>query len=185
MNYELFLAKLGGILQQIQKEYFVTGGFALSIWGAPRSTLDVDVVIALKESDISIFVKAIRTLGEQVYVDEQMIIQEVHRQGEFNIIDPSGLKVDFFVMKDDAFSKMQNQRKRVTDIADQKVFFISPEDLILSKLRWAKTSRSERQIRDVESVCTGMKDELDWNYLREWARKIDVNDLLIPFLPKG
>lgn len=179
MDYQSFLVRLGKILESLKKDYFVTGGFAVSVWGRPRSTFDVDIVIALKESDISVFAKAMRTLGEGVYVDEEMMKSEIQRGGEFNIVDPnSGLKVDFFVMKDDQFTRMQNIRKRPTTIDQQVIYFVSPEDLILSKLVWAKKSGSERQLRDVESVCDMMGHELNWDYVREWAKKLDLEALL-------
>ncbi len=138
----------------------------------------MDIVIALKESDVPLFVKAMRQLGENVYIDEEMMITEIRRGGEFNVIDPSGLKIDFFLMKDDEFTKQQNIRKRPTMIGDQQIFFVSPEDLILSKLIWAKKSGSDRQLDDVRSVSEMMSEQLDWEYLNRWAKELGVDGLL-------
>lgn len=175
MDYQNFLVHLGSILEQLKNDYFVTGGFAVSVWGRPRSTFDVDIVIALKETDVPVFAKAMRALGEHVYIDEDMMRDEIRRGGEFNVIDPtSGLKIDFFIMKDDQFSRMQNIRKRQINIDQQIIYFVSPEDLILSKLVWAKKSGSQRQLSDVKSVREMMKDELDWGYISEWTKKLNI-----------
>lgn len=181
MNYESFLIRLAGALDHLKREYFVTGGFAVSMWGRPRATFDVDIVINLKESDVPMFVKTMSEMGENVFVDEQMIIEEIRRGGEFNVIDPSGLKIDFFVMKDDAFSQIQNKRKRSAQIGDQIVFFVSPEDLVLSKLVWAKQSQSDKQKNDVQSIFEMMQGEMDLTYIRSWAKKLEVEDLLDTF----
>lgn len=62
--------------------------------------------------------------------------------------------------------------------------FMKAEDVIMCKLYWTRSTVSKYQMRGVESVCEIMKNELDWRYLREWAEKLNVEDLLAPFLPK-
>jgi len=54
---------------------------------------------------------------------------------------------------------------------------VSPEDLLLSKLHWAKDSRSELQLRDARNLiaCVG---DLDWGYIETWARDLSVEGLL-------
>jgi hypothetical protein len=124
-------------------------------------------------------VEAFLKLSPHGYIDEQMILGAIHQKSEFNFIDPdSCMKLDFFVVKNDAYSKIKLQRRVHKVVKDQTIFFVSPEDLILSKLQWAKQSGSERQIVDVESVRDMMGEELDWPYLHEWAKKLEVDDLL-------
>lgn len=54
---------------------------------------------------------------------------------------------------------------------------VSAEDLILSKLVWAKQSRSELQFRDVRQMISTVS-ELDWTYMRKWAAVIGIDDIL-------
>jgi len=54
---------------------------------------------------------------------------------------------------------------------------VSAEDLILSKLDWARSSRSEVQLRDVKNVMAAQAS-LDWTYLDAWADRLGVRDLL-------
>ncbi|OGF62085.1 hypothetical protein A2926_03320 [Candidatus Giovannonibacteria bacterium RIFCSPLOWO2_01_FULL_44_40] len=59
--------------------------------------------------------------------------------------------------------------KKVAEILEVlKIYFLSPEDLILSKLLWSKESGSELQLRDAESILKFQK-KLDLKYLRKWA----------------
>jgi len=52
---------------------------------------------------------------------------------------------------------------------------VSREDLILSKLAWAKDSGSEMQMRDVGALLAG---DVDRQYLEHWAAELSVTDLL-------
>ncbi len=175
MDYAAFLALLARTLEQCGKDYFVTGGIAVSVWGHPRSTYDIDVVIAINESQVPLFVRTMKEMSDTLYVDEQMIVEEIRRGGEFNVIDgTTGMKVDFFVMQDDAYGRVRNERKVAKEIDGQRVFFISPEDLVLSKLLWSKHSGSEKQTADVQSVIEMMGDDLDWEYLHSWEERLGV-----------
>lgn len=57
------------------------------------------------------------------------------------------------------------------------VWIVSPEDLLLSKLVWAKDSHSEMQLNDVRGLINSV-NTLDWHYIREWATQLDVTALL-------
>ena len=63
------------------------------------------------------------------------------------------------------------------EIGGPPLWIVSPEDLILSKLAWAKTSRSEMQRRDVRQILTAVST-LDQTYLDHWAARLTVTDLL-------
>jgi hypothetical protein len=56
-------------------------------------------------------------------------------------------------------------------------WIVSPEDLILSKLTWAKESGSAVQMRDVRDLLASVGD-LDWAYLGQWAGDLMVMSLL-------
>ena len=91
-------------------------------------------------------------------------------RGEFNFIHgETGLKVDFWIKKDTVFSKKEFERRIPKKIRKEKVYFISPEDLILEKLLWYKQSNSSRQLEDIESVLKISK--VDLKYIKRWARK--------------
>ena len=54
---------------------------------------------------------------------------------------------------------------------------VAAEDLILSKLVWAKQSRSDLQLGDVRQMTSTVSD-LDWKYMKKWAAVLGVDDLL-------
>ena len=60
-------------------------------------------------------------------------------------------------------------------LSDFQTSIVSREDLILSKLCWAKESRSEMQLRDVRNL---LADDCDADYLNNRARTLAVDELL-------
>ena len=63
------------------------------------------------------------------------------------------------------------------DVEGVNISVVSPEDLVLSILLWAKASSSELQMRDVRAIVASVS-ELDWEYLREWSRQLRLTQLL-------
>ncbi|OGY65559.1 MAG: hypothetical protein A3A16_01710 [Candidatus Harrisonbacteria bacterium RIFCSPLOWO2_01_FULL_44_18] len=172
---EELLVNIAAVLEKLKIRYFVTGGFAVSVWGRPRATFDIDIVIQLIERQVNDLIKALRALSKASYIDEDMARQAIKSKREFNFIDAStGLKIDFIVGPDDEFTRLKFQRRKSKTISGQKVYFISPEDLILSKLLWYQESLSSRQLEDVESIIKISGENLDWHYLEQWARQLEV-----------
>src|SRR3989344_3579476 len=166
MDFQELLIKIAKILDELDIPYAITGGYAVSVWGRPRSTFDIDVVVELAKPKAVFLSKALRKISELSYVDENMVMRAVERKGEFNFIhSDSGIKVDFWVLRDDSVLRLEIKRRVSKTIDGQKVYFISPEDLILSKLRWYKESESSKQLEDVESIIKIQK-KLDWKYMR-------------------
>jgi len=113
---------------------------------------------------------ALKKISEFGYIDEETAKRAISKKGEFNFIDPeTGVKVDFWVMKGDEMSINEFNRKIVKKISGKNIYFISPEDLILSKLLWYGKNESSRHLEDIESVLKIQK-KIDWRYLRKWAK---------------
>ena len=86
------------------------------------------------------------------------------------------LKIDCVVLKDKEFEINAFARRQKIDYSgDFDVWIISREDLILSKLNWAKNTKSERQMQDVASV---IRNGFDKEYVEDWAKKLGVKKLL-------
>src|SRR5205814_1078459 len=100
------------------------------------------------------------------------------RRGMFNIIHHDSIvKVDFIVRKDLPYREEEFARRHAVDIGGATVWMVAPEDLLLSKLDWAKENHSEIQLRDVQNLITAVVG-LDWNYIEQWAEELAVSDLL-------
>lgn len=179
INPSKLLTQVTAVLDKLGIPYFITGGFAVSVWGRPRATFDIDIVVKLIEPEVPKLAKMLRSVSKFGYIDEDTAKEAIRTNGEFNFIDPeTGVKADFWVAKDDEIMEEEYRRIKKKKINGQEVCFISPEDLILSKLRWYKISPSSRHLEDVESILKISGDIIDKNYLLEQSRKQETWDEL-------
>jgi hypothetical protein len=157
-------------------EYMLTGSVAMAWYAQPRQTRDLDLVVELPESKIDLIVKA---FSPDFYLDADVVLEEVRRRGMFNMIQEVLLvKVDMILRKPDPHGVVAFQRRRRVElVSGLSLDIISPEDLVLAKLRWAAEGESELQIRDVRNLVRSV-DGLDEAYLWKWASKLGVDVLL-------
>lgn len=177
------LVKVAQILEHLHIPYFVTGGMAVVIWGRPRFTADIDTVIQLQVKDIDALSRELHKLGGAGYVDKDTIRDALLRKGEFNFIDGNtGMKIDFWIAKEDAFDIARFRNKKAKKILNHNVAFSSPEDLILIKSAWYKESGSTRHLEDIESILTISKKFINKGYLTRWSKQLGTSDVLAKFL---
>lgn len=177
------LVDVSNILQKLKIPYIITGGMAVLVWGRPRFTADIDIVIELKIENVDSLTKALSMLGKANYIDKDMIKDALEYGGEFNFIHgETGVKVDFWVLHKQPFELIRMKRRIAKNILGKKVYFASPEDLILSKLQWYQETQSSRHLEDVQSIFKISGPKLDLKYLKLWAHKLNILKLLTKFL---
>ena len=154
--------------------YMVTGSMAANFYAVPRMTRDIDLVVELSERDVD---RVTQLFQQEYYIDRDMVQRAVRDHAMFNMIHNAlVVKVDCVVRKDTEYRREEFARRRALSISDQEVFIVSPEDLILSKLDWAKESRSQMQLDDVRNLL-GSVQGLDTVYLNRWADRLGLTTL--------
>lgn len=154
-------------------DFMLTGSVAMNHYAQPRMTRDIDLVVALKPSDA----ETLFALFEpDYYVPRETIARAIAQQGIFNLIhNDSIIKVDCVVLKEEPYRLEEFSRRCEVTISGFQTWIVSREDLILSKLYWARDSRSEMQLRDVNNLLV---PECDLEYLQSRAKTLGVTDLL-------
>jgi hypothetical protein len=153
--------------------YMLTGSFASSFHGAPRTTQDVDIVIAPTLGSLQKLISAFPE--EQYYVSREAALQAYGSESLFNVIDlDSGWKIDFIVRKSRPFSIEEFGRRREADLMGTTLYIASAEDVLLSKLEWAKMAGSERQIRDVAGILRTQGTDIDTQYVERWVDALQL-----------
>jgi hypothetical protein len=174
------LVKIAEILDKNNIPYLITGGMAVFVWGRPRFTADIDLIVELPAAKLDKLEKSLRAMGDAGYLDSDAMREALLRHGEFNFIDgTTGMKVDFWVSAGDPFDRSRLSRRVPQEIIGHRVYFSSPEDLILSKLRWWSETGSSRHAEDIASIISISGDKLDREYLNAWADKLGHKDLLL------
>jgi hypothetical protein len=152
---EVFYNVVKRIVKSFEKmeiDYAFTGALAVSFYGVPRTTVDVDVVVAVAEAEQRVrLVEALKRVG--LVVDER----EIDRALE------SGYKIATFRDGKTAYSvdvifSDKKLEKRAGTVAGLPCFYQTPEELILAKLRMIKATKPrERALKDEEDVRAILK----------------------------
>jgi len=168
------LKDCAGRLERLGLEYMLTGSMALVHYAIPRTTADIDIVIEISSDDVT---KFISEFEPDYYVPHGRIRDAISRNKMFNILDQKTIiKVDCVIRKRDEFQDLAfSRRTRVNYAGYFDVWIISREDLMLSKLNWARNTRSEMQMRDVTSI---LRNGYDIEYVETWALRLGVLELL-------
>ncbi len=154
--------------------YMVTGSMAANFYAVPRMTRDIDLVIELSDRDVD---RVTRLFQVEYYIDRDMVQRAVRDHAMFNMIHNAlVVKVDCVVRKETEYRREEFARRRAVSVAGQQLFIVSPEDLILSKLDWAKESRSQMQLDDVRNLLRSVQG-LDTEYLNRWADRLGLTTL--------
>jgi hypothetical protein len=161
------LADVTGRLDRTRIAYMVTGSFASTYYGEPRSTRDLDIVIDPSTDGLAILVESLATDG--YYVDRDAASAALRERTQFNAIGTDSSKVDFIVRKDRPFSREEFGRRRRADLLGQPVFIATVEDMIIAKLEWSVPFDSERQLRDVAAMLEVAGDGVDRAYIERWV----------------
>jgi hypothetical protein len=165
-------------LEQGGFDYMLTGSMAMNYYAQPRMTRDIDIVVALTPTDTD---KIVRLFTPDYYVSRDAVGSSIAHESLFNLIhQESVIKVDWIVRKSSPYRHAEFDRRQRITIEDFSTWIASKEDLILSKLWWAKDSHSELQLRDVKNlVGTGC----DTSYIERWTQELGLHSLWLECKP--
>jgi len=159
--------------------YMISGSMALNYYTEPRMTRDIDIVIELKQGDSN---SVYNLFKDDFYIDLDMIESAIKKEGVFNIIHlKEVIKIDFIIRKNTLYRRLEFERRKKIKIEDMDTYIVSIEDLILSKLFWAKDSHSEIQLKDAKNLIS--EGNADMIYIEKWALDLGIKDLLAEILP--
>ncbi len=133
--------------------YAIVGGIAVAIWGEPRATFDVDLMVATEAGDEERLLAAIRS--EPAFLLEPQLLP---MPPEINIIrahlldkqakDPTIILVDLLLLSAE-FAASLRARRVAMAVAGKIRWVSSPEDLIVLKL----LSGRVKDIEDARGIC--------------------------------
>jgi len=157
--------------------FMLVGAYASSIYGEPRLTLDIDIVVDLGAPQVKGLFEAFPT-GEY-YADLKAMQDAVRRSAQFNVIHvPTGCKVDFIVVKKTPFAQREfDRRRKVPVLTGEDCHVASPEDVIIGKLRFYRMGRSEKHLRDIAGVLRVSGEKVDRSYVEQWAEELGLTEI--------
>jgi len=159
--------------------YRIVGSVASSSQGMLRATLDVDMVVQLEKIHIP---RLTARLGSDYYADPDGMGEALARGSSFNLIHlETMIKLDLFPLGQREYDQVSFARVQTLDLgAEFRANFKTPEDVVLGKLEWFEAAErtSERQWRDVVGLLKVQGERLNLEYMRRWARDLNLTELL-------
>ena len=125
------------ILDEFAIQYVLGGSLASSTFGEPRATNDVDLAIRISPTELDPLLMRLCTNG--FHVPERLAADAAAKRASFNVVHPSGLKVDLFVLGQGLLDRLQMDRRVLVEIAGDpptEIWVTSPADQVLRKLDW-------------------------------------------------
>ncbi len=161
------LCRVVSFCKKEKLEYLLVGGLALGVWGRPRTTLDLDFMVLVSETQIGILKNSLRSHGFKIdtrWAKWNPLLRslQVRVQGKSAV-------VDMLIPRDDHDRDIFKRRKR-KKLFGQMIDIVCPEDLILQKLKVGRPHDFE----DALSVLERMRGKLDTAYLRRWSSRLGV-----------
>lgn len=169
-------------LDELRIPYQIGGSVASSVFGIARSTMAVDMVVAVNSNNV---VPLAKRLESVYYISETAVKEAVERQSSFNLVHlETMMKIDVFILKDRSFDQEAFQRRRMdrldSESSERTYYISSPEDIIINKLEWYNKGgrKSERQWNDIIGILKVQGNSLDLIYCEKWAKQLALGDLL-------
>jgi hypothetical protein len=171
-----FLETFQEVLKKLEDNslpYMIVGSLASMIYGEPRLTRDMDLVISISPIHTRLF-KSMFPETEYYSPPHEILVQEIQNRGQFNIIHlATGLKIDFIICKTSEHAQEEfGRRTRLSLVEEMEVFVARVEDVMIKKLEYFREGGSQKHIGDIKGMIANSK--IDQDYLSNWIKKLGL-----------
>jgi hypothetical protein len=172
-------------LERLGIPYCITGSVAASVYGEPRLTADIDLVVLIEPTDIPALRREFPDSDYYVPPEETLRLELARTRGMFNLIHhASQFKADIYVAGGDPLHVWALAHRRRIDLGGGGAWIAPPEYVILRKLEYLHQGGSDKHVRDIRFVLAAT--EVDQPFLdseiqrmgltAEWRRCRTVTD---------
>jgi len=155
-------------LNEEQVVYVVVGGLAVLFYGIPRTTMDIDIIIAMDMDKTKRFAEFLNE--NDFFADEEDIKTAFEEKSHATIEDKTSLiRLDIKGIYGENDMITLKRRREVSSV-DFEFYVASPEDTIANKLLFG----SEQDVKDAEGIYVRQFDNLDMAYLEKRCKKLEV-----------
>ena len=174
------VVKLLQTLDTLEIPYAVGGSFASSAWGQPRQTRDLDVGVVISLEQVQRLADAVEAefMMSRSDMEEATLGNAEFRS--FQLLHLSELfKIDVFALDPTPYTHQLLARRRSYPMGSgYDAQFLSPEDIVITKLRWYVLGNrvSDRQWNDIVQVLETQWETFDFEHAAKWCEHFGVSD---------
>ncbi len=163
-------------LAQLGIPYLITGGVASVIYGEPRFTHDIDLVVRLEPRDARRFVAG--WSPTEFYVPPVEVVAEESRRpayGHFNVSHlETTMRADVYLPGRDPLAAWALEHPVHRRVEEDDIRVAPIEAVIVSKLRYYQMGGSDRHLRDIRQMLRISGDLVNRPELERWVAKVGV-----------
>lgn len=162
-------------LESLQVPYMIVGSYSSNLHGIPRLTRDADIVVVLDRISIN---EIARCLGPAMRLDPPMSFETVTATMRYIFqVARSPFKIEVFPLSDDPHDQSRFSRRLRTVVAGREAWVPTPEDVIVTKLRWSRQGQRNKDTDDARNVMAVQGERLDWSYIHHWCDQHGTREL--------
>jgi len=160
------------LVERMEIPYAIVGSYGSSVFGEPRFTRDIDILLDLEEAKVSRFCASFQS--PEFYLNESAVREAVRGRHQFNLLHPgSGNKVDFILPRNTPWHRSQLSRSfRIRLLPDLEAAVASPEDVIIGKLWYHSEGGGERHLRDIAGILRVSGASVDRTKIEYWVNEL-------------
>lgn len=176
MTTQEIVRKFVDALEQLGVPYMLVGSLSSNAYGVARNTQDADFVAQLERITIS-------QLATKLWPDFQLNPQSSFEtitattQHVFDV-PTEDFKVELFLLSNDPHDRARFERRRQLQVLGGPVYLPSPEDVVITKLRWFRQGYRQKDLSDAREVIAVSGPQLDWAYIERWCDEHGTRQLL-------
>jgi hypothetical protein len=175
--------RLISILKDLGIPYMLVGSYSSNYYGRPRATQDADFVLIISSDQLK---ELSSRLGPDFHVDPQMSFETVTMTMRYIIHHPKSVfKIELFLLSDDPHDRARFERRQAVDFEGTPTHMPTPEDVIVTKLRWSKGGRRSKDVADVADVLAVQAGRLNLAYIRDWCDRHQTRELFEKLLTEA
>jgi hypothetical protein len=172
MNQTKALTQFISDLNSLHVPYMITGAYAVSYFGLPRATHDLDIVIEIGPANVDSVVKK---FSRGYVVDKGMAENAVRYRTHFSMIHTkSDLKIDLWVLKGTEDEARKFARRKKVSLLGVPTNIISAEDIVITKLEWFKRSKNTKHLDDAMGIIKVQAGKLNREYIKRTLEKLGI-----------
>jgi predicted nucleotidyltransferase len=164
------LIKVIGLLKENNYDYALTGGLAYSALVEPRATMDIDIIILLKESEIGKLINKFEKKFISVIPHEKLMKFDFIKIWRILCKVNDHESIIDFILADQDFLENILKRSLTLNFMGIDLKVVSLEDLVLLK----SISDRDQDKADLKKILYNSDNQIDREYLNLWASKLNI-----------
>jgi hypothetical protein len=166
-------------LERLRLPYMITGATGAILYGQPRLTNDLDLVLELPAAEIARLHAAFPELDFYIPPVEVIGVEVARSQrGHFKVIHHgSGYKADIFTAGLEPLHHWALPLRRRLAHRTGEISVAPPEYVILRKLEYFREGGSAKHPSDIKAILRAIGDSLDRAAIQSWADRLGLTDI--------